>query len=150
MNGGTRDAIEWVRDSGAKVNVTLAAWSGGQLAELPVGQAWDVVRVPHLQGADALQQLRVTRAPFGPILYSPAGFEFLLRVGSAADWDLPGATAITHGEVLLVPHPSVISPAEPGEWHWIVPPDDGGSLTDASDLYGAYASAVAFFHLGAS
>ncbi|MEV8349077.1 hypothetical protein ACFVTT_15530 [Streptomyces niveus] len=136
-------AVEWVRECGANVSETLRTWQNGQLAELPVGRAWNVVRVPSQEGWEVVRHMSAVASPLGPVLLTPDGVHFFVPVDSANDWDLPGASVLGPNEVLLVPHPSVVAPHTQDSMTWIVAPRPEPRLADAADLYGAYASAIA-------
>lgn len=97
--------IEWIKRTGASVDETLAAWKDGRLAELPVGRAWDVVRIPTFEGWEVVRQLCALRVALGPVLHTQLGVEVLVPVGSAEDWDCPGSTVLIVGDTIDVPHP---------------------------------------------
>ncbi|MFD3714249.1 hypothetical protein [Streptomyces sp. NPDC058677] len=134
-------SLDWIRDSGASVTQTLAAWDQGQLAELPVGRGWDVVRMDRPRGWRTVQALRTAGAEIGPVLHSEAHVEVLVPLGSVAEWDQDDTTVVAEGELLRVPPPAVVVPHTLNARSWIVPP--GTSLTDGMALYEAFASAGA-------
>lgn len=136
--------ISWIKRSGARASEVLLAWQDGKLADVPAGKAWDAVRLPGETGSAAFQQLRASGVPLGPVLRTPDGFVFLVAVGTASDWNLPGVSVIGTGETLRVPHPVMTYPHERDgcSWHNALRDDD--ALTDANDLYGAYVCAAAF------
>lgn len=136
-------AADWIRACGADVGETLAAWQSGQLAPLPIGHAWDVVRLPCQEGWEVVRHMNAIKSPLGPVLHTPAGVHFLVAVAAANGWDLPNAYVLGPGEVLLVPNPSVVAPHTQESRTWIVAPRIEPQLADAADLYGAYASAIA-------
>ncbi|MFJ2249462.1 hypothetical protein ACIQGT_40440 [Streptomyces sp. NPDC093108] len=136
-------AADWVRACGADVSETLRAWQSGQLAELPIGQAWDVVRLPCQEGWEVVRHMNTIESPLGPVLHTPAGVHIFVAVDAANDWDLPGVSVLGPGEVLLVPNPSVVAPHTQDSRTWIVAPRIEPHLADAADLYDAYASAIA-------
>ncbi|MFJ8855222.1 hypothetical protein [Streptomyces sp. NPDC102437] len=137
-------AVDWVRACGADVGETLRAWQSGQLAELPIGRAWDVVRLPCQEGWEVVRHMDTIESPLGPVLlHTPMGVHFFVAVDAANDWDLPNASVLGPGEVLLVPNPSVVAPHTQDSRTWIVAPRIEPRLADAADLYGAYASAIA-------
>ncbi|MFF9568517.1 hypothetical protein [Streptomyces sp. NPDC014685] len=141
-------AAEWVRACGADVGETLAAWQSGQLAELPIGTAWDVVRLPCQEGWEVVRHMGVIESPLGPVLHAPAGVDFLVPVDSATHWDLPNVSVLGPGEMLFVPAPSVVAPHTQASRTWIVAPRAEPRLADAADLYGAYAATLAFMSRG--
>ncbi|MEV7112318.1 hypothetical protein [Streptomyces anulatus] len=135
-------AVEWVRATGVSVSETISTWQLGRLASLPVGVAWDVVRLPHPEGWEVVRHMRANAEQLGPVLHTAAGVDFLVPVGSADTWDLPGASVLGHGEQLLVPTPSVVAPHTQDSRTWIVAPRPEPVLADAAYLYGAYAAAT--------
>ncbi|SDL43376.1 hypothetical protein [Streptomyces indicus] len=136
--------ISWIKRSGAIASEVLLAWQDGKLAEVPAGNAWDAVRLPPGTGSAAFQQLRASGSPLGPVLKTPDAFVFLVPVGAASDWNLPGVSVLGRGETLRVPHPVMTGPHERDgcSWHHALRDDD--ALTDADDLYGAYIGAASF------
>lgn len=134
--------LGWLRDCGANMSDTLIAWDLGQLAEVPVGTAWDVVRTPTPQGWKVVQYLNRLGITMGPVLHHQYGVDFMVQAGSANDWDLPGARVLGADERLQVPPPSVIAPRTQNAHTWIVAPQDKLRMTDACDLYGAYVAAI--------
>jgi hypothetical protein len=134
-------SVDWIRDSGASVSLTLAAWDQGQLADLPAGRGWDVVRMDRSRGWRTVTALRTAGAEIGPVLHTEAHVDVLVPLGSVTDWDLDGATVLPVGELLTVPPPAVVAPRTLRARSWIVPPSV--TLTDAMALYEAYAAASA-------
>ncbi|MFF7365601.1 hypothetical protein [Streptomyces sp. NPDC008125] len=134
---------EWLRLSGVYSPRTVARWRAGAVAELPIGEGWDVVILPLSEGWSSLRHLRTVGASVGPVLHSSRGVEFLVPVGSATRWDLRGAVVRSRPEVLLAPVPSVVAPRTHEALTWLAPPRSAPTLTDADDLYGAYAAALA-------
>ena len=134
-------SLDWIRDSGASVSQTLVLWDQGQLAELPAGKGWDVVRMDRPRGWRTVTALRTAGAEIGPVLHTETHVEVLVPLGSVAEWDQDGATVLAEGELLQVPPPAVVAPHTLNARSWIVPP--GASLTDGMALYEAYAAASA-------
>ncbi|WP_406459716.1 hypothetical protein OH768_33580 [Streptomyces sp. NBC_01622] len=134
-------SLDWIRDSGASVTQTLALWDQGQLAELPTGRGWDVVRMERSRGWRTVTALRTAGVEVGPVLHTEAHVEVLVPLGSAAEWDQDDATVVAEGELLRVPPPAVVVPHTLNARSWIVPP--GTSLTDGTALYEAFAAAGA-------
>ncbi|MGW3655178.1 hypothetical protein ACWD6R_05455 [Streptomyces sp. NPDC005151] len=64
----------------------------------PVGQWWDVIRVPEDVGRRAVQRLRVERETVGPVFLGDEGpgprMYFLTPLGTAAVWTEPGTIAL--------------------------------------------------------
>ena len=134
-------SVDWIRDSGASVSTTLALWDQGQLAELPAGPGWDVVRMDRPHGWRTVTALRTAGAVIGPVLHNADHVDVLVPLGSVADWDQDGATVLAAGELLRVPPPAFVAPHTHNARSWIVPP--GATLTDGTALYEAFASASA-------
>lgn len=134
--------LQWLKGTGASVVDALMAWDKGELAVVPAGHGWDVVRMPRPLGWRTVQHLRDTGATVGPVLHSEMYVEVLVPAGSVADWDLPEATVVTAGNTISVPHPSIVAPRTQNSRTWIVPPS-GTLLTDGNALYGSYAAALA-------
>ncbi|GAA3527993.1 hypothetical protein [Streptomyces osmaniensis] len=134
-------SLDWIRDSGASVSQTLALWDQGQLAELPAGKGWDVVRMERSHGWRTVTALRTAGVTVGPVLHTEASVDALVPLGSVADWDQDGATVLAEGELLQVPPPAVVVPHTLNARSWIEPPRS--TLTDGMALYEAFASASA-------
>jgi hypothetical protein len=49
--------LRWITDSGVRVSDVLVCWDRGELAVLPVGRAWDVIRLPGIDGWRAVLRL---------------------------------------------------------------------------------------------
>ncbi|MGW2742391.1 hypothetical protein [Streptomyces sp. NPDC001450] len=134
--------LDWIREVGASVTGALAAWDQGELVDVPVGKAWDVVRMPRALGWKTVTQMRQHGTPVGPVQHTPDGVEVLVKVGSAAEWHLPDAEVLTEGHI-AVPHPATRAPRTQHGHSWIVSPQEGGPFTDADLLHEAYAAALA-------
>lgn len=134
--------LDWLAGSGASTADALIAWADGKLTDVPAGHAWDVVRMPTTPGWDAIRHLRAMGAEVGPVLHTLRGVEVFVPLGSAADWDLPGATLVAGGEIVGCPHPAVVPPYTRNGASWVVSPRAEPVLTNAADLYGAYAAAL--------
>lgn len=132
--------LEWIKNSGARVSDALVAWSKGELAEIPVGVQWDVVRMGRQRGWRTVTALRTAGVTLGPVLHSESHVEMLVPVGSVTHWDQDGATVLGKGAAIHVPHPAVIAPHTKNARSWIVAPE-GSKLTDGNALYEAYAAA---------
>lgn len=141
--GGGIPAMDWILDTGASISDTLIAWDHGDLAPLPIGTAWDVVRLQQPTGWAAIRMLRKMESPLGPVLYAHLAVEVPVPVHAADDWDLPDATVLGAGETLFVPHARIVAPRTQHGRSWIVAPNHQPILTDADDLYGAYFAALA-------
>ncbi|MFE0533850.1 hypothetical protein ACFW20_07350 [Streptomyces nigra] len=133
--------VGWIKSSGASVSGTLSAWDQGQLAEVPAGIGWDVVRMGRHRGWRTVDALRLADEHVGPVLVAEPYVEVLVPLGSADGWDQDGVTVLAAGELVPVPPPAVVAPRTLGARSWIVPPHD--TLTDGAKLYEAYAAAGA-------
>ncbi|MGO4420290.1 hypothetical protein AB4Z54_16540 [Streptomyces sp. MCAF7] len=134
---------QWIQDTGASASRTLLAWEHGDLAPLPVGTAWDVVRLKQPAGWEAIRLLQKMGLPLGPVLYAHLTIEVPVQIHAADGWDLPGATVLGAGETVLVPHMRIADGSTQHGRSWIVPPNHQRLLTDPDDLYGAYFAALA-------
>lgn len=134
--------VGWLAGSGTNVADALIAWADAKLIEVKAGGAFDVVRMKHTPGLEAIRHLLTVRAAVGPVLKASYGVDILVPAGHAADWDLPGADALPPGAAVGFPHPAVVSPHECNARSWLVTPRDERALTDGADLYGAYAAAL--------
>lgn len=135
--------LDWIGHSGASVADTLITWDRGELAELTTGRAWDIVQFPRPAGWETIRHLRALGILLGPVLHEQHHVDVFVAPGAAADWDLEGAAVMPAGEQISVPHPGIVAPHTMRARTWIVPPRGDGWLTDACDLYGAYAAALA-------
>lgn len=142
--------LNWIREAGSSATAALAAWNRGDLAEIPVGKAWDVVRMPRALGWKTVTQMCTNDVTVGPTQYSPDGVDVLVPVGSAVAWHLPDTHVLTEGTTVHLPHPAVVAPHTIRAHSWIVSPQDCGPLTDADMLHEAYAAALAAVHMGAA
>ncbi|NJP99867.1 hypothetical protein HCK00_04760 [Streptomyces sp. PLAI1-29] len=108
---------------------------------MPVGVAWDLVVLPVREGWRAVQILQ-DLGEAGPVLLTPQGVSVLVPPGSARGWHLPGARILRRPGTVEAPPPRVTAPHTLCRRSWIVPPDGGGTLSDADALWGAYAAAL--------
>ncbi|RAG81610.1 hypothetical protein DN069_31920 [Streptacidiphilus pinicola] len=143
-------AISWLLRAAPVPGSTLAEWNGRPdgSAELAVGVIWDVVRAELELGLEALDRLRLAGLA-GPALCAVAErlVSVLVPVGTADSWSpaIAGVTTAGRGHPLRVPVPRVCH----GPYHWLIPPDGSGYLTDPKRLRSAlrhaqrvYATAV--------
>lgn len=139
-------AIGWLLRAAPVPGSTLAEWNGRPdgSAELAVGVIWDVVRAELELGLEALDRLRLAGRA-GPALCAVAErlVSVLVPVGTADTWSPPirGVTTAGRGEPLRVPVPRVAH----GPYHWLIPPDGSGFLTDPSRLRSALQHAERVF-----
>ncbi|WP_405524790.1 hypothetical protein OG426_17020 [Streptomyces canus] len=97
------------------------------------GQDWDVIRVPRQLGLAAMAILgprcgAVLEHPHKPTVY------YFVPVGTAAEWESDGTTAIGEGGTLAIPPTRCTPVVGP---HWLVCPGDSDWLTDARALQAA-------------
>ncbi|MEU5108459.1 hypothetical protein AB0H07_40425 [Streptomyces sp. NPDC021354] len=142
-SGAAVNPTQWIRDTGADVGRTLLAWEQGHLAPLPVGKAWDVVRLQQPAGWAAIRMLRKMESPLGPVLYAHLAVEVPVAVHTADNWDIHGATVLGADETILVPHARIVAPRTQHGRSWIVAPNHQPVLTDTDDLFGAYFAVLA-------
>lgn len=133
--------LDWLAGAAPRTDA-LTAWADGKLVDVPLGVAFDAVRLPLTPGWPTITYLRQMAAAVGPVLHTVAGVEVLVPVGSADGWDLPDCQVRGAGETARFPHPAVVAPHTRNGCTWIAAPRDELVLTDASDLYGAYAAAL--------
>ncbi|MBD2829894.1 hypothetical protein ID875_21240 [Streptomyces globisporus] len=62
----------WIIECGAPSEDLRRAWATGQLAQIPIGDRWDVVRITTQLGYAALRRVRQAGVPLGPVLETPA------------------------------------------------------------------------------
>lgn len=143
-------AIRWALAAGANPGELARTWETGQLAEVPIGRTWDVVRITDRVAPTVAGRLIVLGVPQGPLLVCQprAAYEWLIPVGEAAQWAaLPQwgrlCVAVTAG-TLLCPPPT---DSRRQEYHrgrrWLVPPAERfPQATDSDALYEVLAAAV--------
>ena len=127
------------------MRVMTGSWSprwmrgdGTEAQLLPAGRWWDAVRVPLDLGSQAMRRLgdetgSVITDGYGRLLY------WLVRPGSAADWQLPGVQVLGAGCHVAVPPPHRTTGPGP---HWRVPPSRGRECTSAPALHSALRDAL--------
>ncbi|WP_338684594.1 hypothetical protein QD712_29520 [Streptomyces acidiscabies] len=103
----------------------------GEESELcSVGVWWDVVRAGETVGRRAVEILRESREPLGPVIMDFGGAEprmyFLVPVGTAADWTEPETVALGPNCHVVVPSAETTTP--PG-MHWYVLANGPRTLT---------------------
>ncbi|MEI5098699.1 hypothetical protein RB200_08555 [Streptomyces sp. PmtG] len=137
----TPAAVAWLVAAKADVRGALAAWDRGDLAPVPVGVAWDVVRLPRRIGWRAVRRLRAEDSPLGPVLHTATHIEVLVPRGTARSWCAPPATTLSRGDVIAAPAPGVVAPLTLRTRSWIVAPTAPLTLTDPAALLAAYSTA---------
>ncbi|MFC8521166.1 hypothetical protein [Streptomyces sp. NPDC057257] len=98
-----------------------------------VGQDWDAIRIPRALG---LAAMTILGPRCGAVLEHPhkSAVYYFVPVGTAAEWEVDGTTAIGEGGTLAIPptrHTEAVGP------HWLVCPGDSDWLTDALALQAA-------------
>ncbi|MGA4841339.1 hypothetical protein [Streptomyces sp. G45] len=134
-------AITWLAEAQADVRGALAAWDRVELAAVPVGRAWDVVRIPQRVGWSTVHRLRADGSPLGPVLHTPAHVEVFVPAGTARSWRAPETTVLGPGDFVAAPDPAVIAPLTTRARTWIVPPAAPLVLTEPDALRAAYLAA---------
>ena len=106
--------------------------SQARVVLLPLGRAWDAVKVLAPLGIEA------ARSVCGPVIYDPAGHAvfFLVPAGTAKTWELADTMPLGEACYLTTPAPEVTAPPGP---HWLHVPD-GRSLVDPHQLREALAA----------
>lgn len=134
--------IEWLRKTNISLSDAQKEWADGKLVEVPAGRAWDVVRLPLIEGWETVRHLRNLHLSSGPIMATYDSVEVLVAVGAPDGWDLPETRVLTSGDTIELPPPIVVAPHTCRAKTWIVAPRDLGHLINAADLYSAYAAAM--------
>ncbi|GAB2872655.1 hypothetical protein [Streptomyces mayteni] len=80
--------VAWMMAAGAVEADVLTGWRWHQAVSVPVGRAWDVLRVSRSVGLAVLARLPWHVGAIGPVLEVPArdAVEFLVPPGTAATW----------------------------------------------------------------
>ncbi|MFR9727156.1 hypothetical protein ACL02R_27915 [Streptomyces sp. MS19] len=115
----------------------------GRVRIRPLGEQFDAVRVPMLQGLYVLPRLALTGLS-GPVVEDPVQrlLHWLVPAGDAtARWWPLGVTPLGRGHVLAIPPADRVSgPWDAdagGEVRWLAVPPTGDCLTDPDVLYPA-------------
>ncbi|WP_138968695.1 hypothetical protein [Streptomyces sp. YIM 121038] len=137
----TPAAVTWLTEARADVRGALAAWDRGDLAPVPVGHAWAVVRLPQRLGWLTIRRLRATGAPLGPVLHTETHVLVLIPPAAAGSWYAPQTTTLGRGDYIAAPDPAVTAPRTTRARSWIVAPTHPLLLTDPGDLHTAYQAA---------
>ncbi|MFZ3492132.1 hypothetical protein ACODT5_02645 [Streptomyces sp. 5.8] len=110
-------------------NWSCNPWARGPLADIPLGRALAVVRVPTAAAATAAELLRDWEVPPSPVLDAGHVWIFLVHPGMRDGRDIPGGALLTGAaqEILRCPEPGQagVPPRT-----WAVPPDGSGVLLD--------------------
>ncbi|MDH6191255.1 hypothetical protein M2168_004287 [Streptomyces sp. CZ24] len=117
-------------DAGTDTRDPWTPAAGGQAADR---RPCDLVTVPARQGLEAVDILRRGAEPaVGPVLLVGRcdTLGFLVPPGTADRWDVPGSVCTTAGR-----RPGG-APAVAGTG-WLLPPGDGGTVTDPARLRAA-------------
>ncbi|MDT3398157.1 hypothetical protein RKE29_16155 [Streptomyces sp. B1866] len=138
------DAAEWLLAASDEPGEVRLRWASGDgLADLPVGRAFDLVRMTDDLGTAVIQALHRRDAAVGPVMLATASHvvSFLVPPGAADQWRrwLAGTpyerrrtvAAAGPGRVLRCPRPGTVRAGHV----WLVQP--AGRLTDSSALRAA-------------
>ncbi|WP_282795195.1 hypothetical protein [Streptomyces sp. CC224B] len=137
----TAGAVTWLTGARADVRRALAAWDRGDLAPVPAGVAWDVVRMPQRVGWRTVHRLRADGALLGPVLHTVTHVEALVPADTARSWYAPQTTTLARGDFVSAPDPAVVAPLTARTRSWIVAPTAPLFLTDPDELRAAYLAA---------
>ncbi|MGA4841691.1 hypothetical protein [Streptomyces sp. G45] len=140
-NARTTCAVSWLTEARADVRGALAAWDRAELATVPVGRAWDVVRIRQRVGWRTIHRLRADGSPLGPVLHTATHVEVFVPAGAARSWQAPQTSALGPGDFVAAPDPAVIAPLTTRARTWIVAPAAPLVLTDPDALHAAYLAA---------
>ncbi|MEU7646780.1 hypothetical protein [Streptomyces huasconensis] len=137
----TPERVAWLQGCGAHLREVLAEWDRGALAPVPVGHAWEVVRMEKHLGWRTVQRLQTVGAGVGPVLLTGTHMGFLVPVGTAASWNAPNTGVLADGDFLSAPDPAVVAPLTNRCRTWVIAPDSYVSLNDPVALLEAYLAA---------
>ncbi|WP_031487616.1 hypothetical protein [Streptomyces bicolor] len=113
--------MPWLTATG-RLDQVLDSWGRGQLAEVPVGLGFDVLRTPGAVAEDTVQRMREAGRRMGLVILGPSGAEFLLERGSAPRWSAPRSQLLVPGTLVLLPPPTVCHSEAVACRGWLVPP----------------------------
>lgn len=121
------DVSAWLASADPDPNHAHRWWTAQEIALLPLGRAWDVVRI------DGIPEVLSVDGPIisdldGAVLY------FLVPVGTARTWDVPGTEALGDTAYLTIPALGRTTPPGP---HWLQPPSMPGHLVSPEQLHDA-------------
>ncbi|MGA4844608.1 hypothetical protein [Streptomyces sp. G45] len=133
----TSVALTWLVEAGADVRRALAAWDRAELAAVPVGRAWDVVRIPQRLGWRTIHRLRGDGTPLGLVLHTATHVEVFVPAGTARSWCVAQTSTLGPGDFVAAPDPAVVAPLTTRARSWIVapgtPPTDPDALRAACE-----------------
>jgi hypothetical protein len=102
------DAAYWLASTASAPGPVLRVWARGELALIPTGVRFDVVRVIHRLGCQLLRDRR-SHPDLGPVMHTGnTAVEFLVPKGTATNWSMPLTTAIGEGKRLACPDPRLL------------------------------------------
>lgn len=137
----TPERVAWLQGCDTHLRELLAQWDRGALAPVPVGRAWDVVRVQKHLGWRTVQRLQTLGVGVGPVLLTETHMGFFVPVGTAASWKAPSTGVLTDGDFISAPDPAVQAPLTMRCRTWVVAPESDVSLNDPAALLEAYLAA---------
>lgn len=107
---------------------------------------WDLVTVPARHGLEAVDILRRSAPSVGPVVHDGtcATLGFLVPQGTADAWDVPGSACTeTAGRGITLPRLDADgSGTGTGRSAWLLPPGEGGEVTDPAVLRRALGEAA--------
>ncbi|MFE4669397.1 hypothetical protein ACFRI7_31705 [Streptomyces sp. NPDC056716] len=113
--------MPWLTATG-RLEQILRAWGREQLAEVPAGLAFDVLRTTGPLAHDTIVRMRAAGRRTGPVVLGANGAEFIIERGSAPDWNAPRSGLLRPGTLVLLPPPHVCIPDAVAARGWLVPP----------------------------
>ncbi|MFJ2898640.1 hypothetical protein ACIO87_27580 [Streptomyces sp. NPDC087218] len=132
---GAEAAVEWLVSVAPDPDACRREWARDPrgIALLPAGRRWDALILPGELGRPTLDVLtRLIDRP-GPVFADSgeARIGFLVPPGTVAHWVGTGVRGAGRGAWIVVPYPGRTAA---GGVRWLIPPDGGGTLTDATLL----------------
>jgi hypothetical protein len=134
--------LEWLAGADPEPEHAFNWWlrHPGEIAMLPTGQLFDIVKTARTAGYRALAALDRAGGAQGPVFgnLDEDVVYFLVPVGTAATWALEGTEGLGEGTWLWVPAPTRTK----GSAYWLRPPDGSGELHDPVALHAALSAAM--------
>ncbi|MDF2261379.1 hypothetical protein [Streptantibioticus ferralitis] len=125
------DAAYWLASTANAPGPVLREWARGELALIPTGVRFDVVRVIHRLGCQLLRDLHA-HPGLGPVMHTGStAVEFLVPKGTTTTWSMPLTTTIGKGKRFACPDPRLLRRTVRRR-HWSHWPQaaEGPALTD--------------------
>lgn len=126
-------AVEWLAAADPDPDHAERWWAAQGVALLPLGTNWEVVRVISRDSRTLAECANVE----GPVIHDPRGHAvyFLVPLGTARTWRMPGTECLSTACYLAVPALSRVTGARGP--YWLQPPDGSGRLVDPETLASA-------------